>query len=65
MSTRSPGVPSGAEHGRQAGRRPPGSAGPLQLAVPLRVDLAAVEDPEAERDARHADHEQRPDVVPQ
>src|SRR5215204_5121739 len=42
----------------------PGSAGTLQLAVFLRVDLAAAEDPEADRDGDDADQEQRPDLVP-
>ena len=42
-------------------RRP---ATALQLPVTLRVPLAAVEDPEAERHGDGADDEQRPDLVP-
>src|SRR5688500_1753819 len=41
------------------------SATPLQLAVPLRVHLAAVEDPEPERDGQGTDDQERPDVVPE
>src|SRR2546425_2022353 len=40
------------------------SATALQLSVSLRVELAAMEDGQAERDGDDADHEQRPDVPP-
>src|SRR3970282_1731864 len=40
------------------------SPGPLQLPVLLRIQLAAVEDPQAERNGDGADDEQRHDLVP-
>src|SRR3989337_1608829 len=40
------------------------SSRPLQLPMLLRIQLAAVEDPEAERDGDGADEEERPDLVP-
>src|SRR5207237_3218883 len=42
----------------------PGLAGALELAVLLRVQLAAPEDPDAERDRDDPDDDHRPDVTP-
>src|SRR5207247_2379639 len=46
-------------------RRGPPSARPLQLPVPLRVLLAPLEYPQAERDRHEPDEKQRPEVAPE